>query len=52
MNIDWQKYEHKKKKLPKNLSSDEYEAAIKRIIKKLESEVNVNDDTRPTTFKR
>jgi len=32
----WQEYERRKKALPANLAADEYDAAIKMILKELE----------------
>lgn len=43
MDIDWRKYEARKKQLPKNLTPKEYEAALQKIVEQLEIEVKEND---------
>lgn len=42
--VDWHEYEARKKLLPNNLTCEEYEAAIQKILKEIETEEVKNND--------
>lgn len=43
MDINWHEYERIKRQLPENLTPDEYEQAIQKIVKTLETEEQWNN---------